>query len=64
MNPKRREQVRQVYHAALELEPGRREEFPKEACAEKATPCAARFIYTEIRLDFRRGLGQEQTETE
>ncbi len=33
MNPKRREQVRQIFHAALELEPGRREAFLREACA-------------------------------
>ncbi len=33
MNPERWDQIKQVYHAALDLEPGRREEFLKEACA-------------------------------
>ncbi len=33
MDPIRRERVRQVYHAAMDVEPGRREAFLKEACA-------------------------------
>ena len=34
MNPERWEQIKQIYHSALELEPGRREVYLKEACAE------------------------------
>ncbi|RPJ86154.1 MAG: serine/threonine protein kinase, partial [Acidobacteria bacterium] len=33
MNPDRWGQIKQIYHSALELEPGRREEFLREACA-------------------------------
>jgi serine/threonine protein kinase len=33
MNPERWKQIKQVCHSALELEPGRREAYLKEACA-------------------------------
>jgi serine/threonine protein kinase len=33
MNPERWGQIKQIYYSALELEPGRREGFLKEACA-------------------------------
>jgi eukaryotic-like serine/threonine-protein kinase len=33
MNPERWGQIKQIYHSALGLEPGRREAFLKEACA-------------------------------
>jgi len=37
MNPDRWVQIKQIYHSALELEPGRREEFLKGACAGDAS---------------------------
>ena len=37
MNPERWGEIKQIYHSALELEPGRREEFLKEACAGDAS---------------------------
>ncbi len=33
MTPERWERIKQIYHSALELEPGQREAFLKEACA-------------------------------
>src|SRR5512136_1444454 len=33
MTPERWEGIKQIYHSALEVEPGRREAFLKEACA-------------------------------
>src|SRR5512137_273038 len=37
MTPERWERVKQIYHSALEVEPGRREAFLKEACADDET---------------------------
>jgi len=39
MTPERWERIKQVYHSALELEPGRRDVFLKEACAGDETLC-------------------------
>ncbi len=37
MTPERWGEIKQIYHSALGLEPGRREEFLKEACADDAS---------------------------
>ncbi|RPJ52641.1 MAG: serine/threonine-protein kinase, partial [Acidobacteria bacterium] len=37
MNPDRWGQIKRIYHSALELEPGRREEFLREACASDSS---------------------------
>ncbi len=37
MNPERWEQIKRIYHPALELKPGRRDEFLGEACAGDAS---------------------------
>jgi hypothetical protein len=38
MNPERWEDVSRMYHPALELEPGQREAFLREACAGDQSP--------------------------